>query len=210
MASLDGSFERDGHVVAQVVEAELGVGAVGDVPGVRLLALRERHHVLDVAGAHSERVVDRLDPLGVALGQVVVDRDEVDVVAGQRVEIERHRGDEGLALTGSHLGDVALVEDDPAHHLDVEQADVHGALEGFPDRRVGLEEDLLERLAVGYTLPELDGLAGELLVGELLELGLERGDVLRLVAEALQAPTFAEAKCLLESVRCCHRPRVSA
>ena len=45
--ALDGAVERDGHVVAQVVEAELGVGAVGDVGRVRLSPLRERHHVLD-------------------------------------------------------------------------------------------------------------------------------------------------------------------
>ncbi len=41
-------------------------------------------------------------------------------VPGKTVEVERQRGDEGLALTGLHLGDVALVQDDSAHHLDVE------------------------------------------------------------------------------------------
>jgi hypothetical protein len=34
MPALDGVLELDGQVVAQVVEAELGVGAVGDVAGV--------------------------------------------------------------------------------------------------------------------------------------------------------------------------------
>ena len=38
----------------------------------------------------------------------------------------------------------------------------------------------------------------ELLVGELLEVGLERGDVGRLGGQALQAPSFAQAKDLLE------------
>ena len=51
VAALHDALERDGHVVAQVVEAELGVRAVGDVGGVGLLALRERHHVLDVRDA---------------------------------------------------------------------------------------------------------------------------------------------------------------
>ena len=80
VAALDGALERDGHVVAEVVEAELGVRPVGDVGCVGLRALGERHQVLDEAGADAERVVDGLDPLGVALGQVVVDRDEVDVL----------------------------------------------------------------------------------------------------------------------------------
>jgi hypothetical protein len=46
----------------------------------------------------------------------------VDTCAGQGVQVERERGHERLALTGLHLGDVALVQDDAAHHLDVEQS----------------------------------------------------------------------------------------
>ena len=49
VAALDGAVERDGHVVAEVVEAELGVRPVRDVGLVGLPALGERHHVLDVA-----------------------------------------------------------------------------------------------------------------------------------------------------------------
>ena len=41
-------------------------------------------------------------------------------------------------------------------------------------------------------------LPGELGVGELLELGLERADVGRLLGEPLQAPSLAEAKDLFE------------
>ena len=89
VAALDGPLERDGHVVAQVVEAELRVRPVGDVGVVRAPALGERHHVLDEADLHPERVPDGLRPLGVALGEVVVDGDEVDVRARQRVQVQR-------------------------------------------------------------------------------------------------------------------------
>ena len=185
VAALDGALERDGHVVAQVVEAELGVRPVRDVGRVRVRPLGERHHVLDEAGADPERVVDGLDPLRIAFGEVVVDRDEMDVLPRERVQVERHRGDEGLSFARLHLGDVALVEDDPAHHLDVEEADAHRPLERLAHRRERLEEDVLERLAVRDALPELGGLALQLLVGELLELGLERADVLRLMRSRL-------------------------
>ena len=57
-------------------------------------------------------------------------------------------GDERLALAGLHLGDVALVQDDPAHQLDVERARAHRALERLAHGRERLEEDLVERLAV--------------------------------------------------------------
>ena len=89
VAALDEPFLRDGHVVAQIVEAELGVRAVGDVGGVRLAPLGERHHVLDEADGHAEALEDGAVPLGVALGEVVVDRDEVDAGAGEPVQVER-------------------------------------------------------------------------------------------------------------------------
>ena len=199
VAALHDSLERHRHVVAQIVEAELGVRAVGDVGLVGLLARAERHHVLDVRGAHAERLEHDLRPLLVALGEVVVHRDQVDATARERVEVERLRRDEGLAFAGLHLGDVALVQDDAAHQLHVEEADAHRALERLADRGERLEEDLVERLAVLEPLPELGGLAAELVVGELLELRLEGADVLRLLREALAAPSLAEAQDLLET-----------
>ena len=144
VASLDGPLQRRRHVVAQVVEAELGVRAVGDVGGVGLLALGERHLVADERRPHAERLVDRPHPLGVALGEVVVDRDEVDAGARQGVQVERQRRDERLPLAGLHLGDVALVEHDGAHDLDVEGPHPDGALRGLPDGREGLEDEVVE------------------------------------------------------------------
>jgi hypothetical protein len=123
----------------------------------------------------------------------------VDVLTGERVQIERHRRDEGLTLAGAHLGDVALVEDDPAHQLDVEEANAHVALERLAHRGVGLEQDVLERLAVRDALPVLGGLGLQLVVGELLELGLEGADVLGLVAQPLEPPTLADAQKALEA-----------
>ncbi len=71
------------HVVAQVVEAELVVGAVGDVAGIGVLALGVGHVVLDHADGEAEEAVDLAHPLGVAAGQVVVDGDDVDALALQ-------------------------------------------------------------------------------------------------------------------------------
>jgi hypothetical protein len=198
VASLGQSLERHGHVVAQVVEAELGVRAVGDVGRVSLLALRERHHVADEARAHAELLVDRAHPLGVALGEVVVDGDQVDTGAGERVQVQRHGCHERFPLTRLHLGDVSLVEDDRAHHLHVEVALTECPLGRFANGRECLEDQVVDRLAVVDPLPELRGLAGELGIGERLEIGLERGDVVGLVTQALEPPAFAEAKGFLD------------
>ncbi len=55
---------------------------------------------------------DLAHPLAVAPREVVVDRDEVDALARKRVQVDRKEGDEGLALSGRHLRDPALVEHD--------------------------------------------------------------------------------------------------
>src|SRR6266545_4124739 len=198
VTALDGAVERDGHVVAQVVEAELGIRPVRDVGRVGLFPLRERHHVLDVGDRHTEALVDAAVPLGVALGEVVVDGDEVDALALERVQVEREAGDERLAFARLHLGDVALVEDDSAHQLDVEHPLARFAQARLSDGRERLEEQVLECLAVLQSLPELGRLGAQLLVGERLEVRLERGDVGRLLLQALEPPAFADAQDLLE------------
>ena len=119
----------------------------------------ERHHRLDVGDVHPERLEHGPVPLGVALGEVVVDRDEVRAAPGEAVEVEREARDERLALAGLHLGDVALVQDDSAHQLHVEHALIRGALTGLADGRERLEDELVEALAVLEPLPELRRLA---------------------------------------------------
>ena len=126
-AVLDLLLEADRHVVAQVVEAELGVGAVGDVGGVGVALLLVGLHVLQHADGKAEGGVDRAHPLGVAAGEVVVDGDDVDALAGERVEDDGERAGQRLALAGLHLGDRAGVQHHAADHLDVEVAHAHVA-----------------------------------------------------------------------------------
>ena len=86
-----------------------------------------------------------------------------------------------------------------AHHLDVEEALVGLADARLADGGEGLEEEVVELLAVLEPLPELGGLRAQLVVRERLELGLERRDVRGLLGEPLQAPALAEAQDLLEA-----------
>jgi hypothetical protein len=97
--------------------------------------------------------------------------------------------------------DVALVQDDAAHQLHVEEPHAHGAL-GLPRTRTP-QEQLVERLAALKALAELGRLAKELVVGQRLEVGLERADVGRLLCELLalafaDAATFSKEAELLE------------
>ena len=98
----------------------------------------------DDADRHAEEVVERGVPTGVASRQVVVDGDQVRAAPLERVEVQRERRDERLALAGLHLGDPSLVEHDPADQLHVEVAHAEGALGRLADHRERLGEEVVE------------------------------------------------------------------
>ena len=79
-------------------------------------------------------------PLGVAAGEVVVHRDDVDAAAGERVEVRGQRRDQRLAFAGAHLGDAALVEDHAADELHVVVALADHPARGLADEGEGLEQ----------------------------------------------------------------------
>ena len=93
------------------------------------------------------KLVDLAHPVGVAAGEVVVHRDDVHALAGERVEIDRQRRDERLAFAGLHLGDAALVQHHAADELDVEMALAERALGRLAHGREGLDQDIVELLA---------------------------------------------------------------
>ncbi len=131
--------------------------------------------------------------------------------AREAVEVEREARDERLPLAGLHLGDVALVEDDPAHQLDVEHPLVRRALARLADGCERVEDELVEAFAVLEPLPERGREPLQLRVRELLVLRLERGDVGGLFLETLDTPALADAQDLLHSSELLrHGSRVAA
>ena len=185
------------HVVAQIVEAVLVVRAVGDVAVVGGLALVVVEPVHDHADRHAEELVDLPHPVGVAAGQVVVHRDDVHALAGERVEIDRKRRDERLAFAGLHLGDAALVQHHAADELDVEMALAERALRRLAHGREGLDQDIVELLAGSQLGPEALGAGAQLVVGKPLHLGLDRVDCLDAGSIALDPAVVGGAENLL-------------
>ncbi len=219
MAALDHVGELELHVVAQVVEAELVVGAVGDVGGVGVAALRVGKVVDDDADGEAEEAVDLAHPLGVALGEVVVDGDDVDAAAGEGVEVAGQRGDEGLAFAGLHLGDLALVEDDAADQLDVEVAHADDAAAGFADDGEGFGQEVVEggffggeRVSSACSFGSRPATASAMrarnstvfsrscVVGERLDGGLEGVDLVTMGRRRLMARSLAVPKTLAMTV----------
>ena len=191
MAALHAVLDIELHVVAQVIEAELVVGAIGDVGGVGLAPFVVAEVVDDDAHGEAEKLVNLAHPLGVALGQVVVDRDHVDALAGQGVEVAGEGCHQGFAFAGLHFRYLALVQDHAADQLHVEVAHFDGAPARFAHYGEGLGQDFVERLAfrlldfLGVGEPfkarrkpglELRRPGHQLSVRELLHLRLEHAD----------------------------------
>ena len=176
VAPLDVHAEVELHVVAQVVEAELVVRPVRDVGRVGHLALAVVHAVLDDADREAEEPVEPAHPLGVPLGEVVVDRHDVNAVAGESVEVRGEGRDEGLALARLHLGDRPAVEGEAADELHVEVPHPQHPPARLADDREGLGQDVVERLALREPFLELGRLGGERVVVEGLHLRLEGPD----------------------------------
>ena len=198
VAALDTLLQAPGHVVAQVVEAEFVVGAVSDVGGVLLAALVRIHVRQDHADLEAEEPVHPAHPLGVVLGQVVVDGDHVHAAAGQRVQVARQHGRQGLALTGLHLGDVAEVQRAAAHELHVEMPLAEHPGGCFPHRGERLREQVVQGLAVCVPLLELVGHRPQLGVGQRLEVVLDRVDLADDGPELAQRLALASAKDVID------------
>ena len=203
VAALSLLLHLDREVVAQVVEAELGVGAVGDVAVVRRLPLGLVHSRLDDPDADAEQAVDRCHPGRVAAGEVVVDGDQVHALAvgglavlvarRDRVQDDRQRGGQGLALAGAHLGDRAVVQHHAADQLDVEVALAERALAGLAGEREGLVQEVVERLAGVVALAQRRVARAQLLVALKLQLGLEVVDAHDVALEDLELLALADA-----------------
>ena len=177
VAALDHILQPVLHVVAQIVEAELIVGAVGDVAVVRFLALLVVEPVHDGADGQPQEGVDLPHPFGVALGEIVVDGDHVHTARGHGVEINRERGDQRLAFAGLHFGNLAFVQDHAADQLHVEMALADGALGRLAHGGEGRHQDVVERGAFGDLFLESVGARPQRLVGERFQLRLQRVDL---------------------------------
>src|SRR3546814_9893125 len=85
------------HIVAQIVEAQLVVGRIGDVAVIGLAPLHLVEVGHDDAGGQAQEAIDLPHPFGVAEGQIVVDGDDMDALAFERVQVTgqgRHRTEE--------------------------------------------------------------------------------------------------------------------
>ena len=195
---LDVILQGELHVIPEIVEPELVVGAVGDIRGIGLAALVVVQAVDDGVHREPQETVDAPHPVGVPAGQVVVDGDDVHPAAGEGVEVGGHGGHQGFAFTGLHFGDLALVQHDAADDLDVEGAHPQHPGRGFPGRGKGLGQQVFQGLVRLQALLEKRGFSLELGVGQGPVFRLQVGDEVHQGRHPLQLPVVLTAEYLFQ------------
>ena len=184
----------DGHVVTQIVEAQLVVGAVSNVGGVGGAALAGLHTGDHQAHGEPHVPVDLAHPLGVALCQVFVDGDHMDASAGEGVQVAGQDCHQGLAFTGFHFGDAALVQHDAAHELDGVGTHAQHPVGSLPDGGKGLGQQLVQRFALGVAVLEFLGLCFQGILGQIFVFGLQRQDLVHHGLDLFDLPLGAGSK----------------
>ena len=113
-------FRPCGHVVPQVVEPKLVVGAERHVTLIRLTTRLAVGLVLvDAIDGQSMEFVEGTHPLGVATGEVVVDGHHMNATSREGVEEDGQRGHKGFSFPRLHLRRLAAVEGDASNQLHV-------------------------------------------------------------------------------------------
>ena len=176
----------DDHVVPQIIESELIVRHISDITVICGAALIVVHAVQHYAHGESEEFMYFTHPLGVTLCQIVVDRDDVDALAFQCVQICRQRRHKGLTFTGLHLGNTSLVQDDSSDQLNSVVSHAKRSRCALPHDRICLRQDVIQRLAVFQPLLELPCLSAQFLIAQSLHLWPERLDTVHDRIDPLQ------------------------
>ena len=194
MSALDKLGAVDRHVVTQVVKAHFVVGAVCDVGGIGSSALLTGKVVDDETHGKTEEAMDLAHPLAVALGEVVVDGDNVHAVSGKTVEVGGQRCDQRFAFAGLHLGDATLMQHDAADELNAVRTEPEHAVRRFTHGGKRLGQNVIQRLTLRQPRLEFLCFSAQGVVGERSVFVLQRHDGVYLPGELFDLALGARAE----------------
>ena len=165
------------HIVAQIIETEFVIRAVSNVGVIGFTASKFIEIGNDHAHAQPHKAVNLPHPIGIAASKVVIDRDDMDALALNRVEIGRERRHKRLTLARAHFGNLAAMEHNAAYHLRIEMPHAEHSNRGFAHRCKGFGQDIVERFALGEHPAKLVSLRRQFSVRQRLDLIFERFDL---------------------------------
>ena len=116
----------------------------------------------DDGHTHAECIVNGRHPPCTHTHEVIVDGDEMDTFAGERIQVEWQGGNESFALTCFHFGDAPAVKRNATDKLYVEMTLVVDALGGFTHQRKGLWQHIIEGFAIGKAFAKAWGVCSKL------------------------------------------------
>ena len=144
----------------------------------------------DAAHREAEEAVNLAHPLGVALGKVIVHRNDVHAMPRKGVQICGQGFGDGLSFAGFHFRNAALMQHDAAQKLHIEMPLSNGALRRFPHDRKRLRQKVIERFARTEPRLEFRSLCAQGLVRKRMHFRLKAVDALHL-RHQLFHPAFA-------------------
>ena len=166
------------HVVTEVIETEFVIRAVRNISSVsgalhsRILLVRQNH-----ADREAEPLIELPHPLCVTAGEVVVHGHHVHALAGQRVQVNRKRGGQRLALAGAHFSDLAIIQHHTADHLHIEVTHAKHSRRGLTHNSESFRQQVVQRFALLEPVAEFLSLRLQLIIGELLQLRFQLIDL---------------------------------
>ena len=168
----------DDHVVAEIVKAKLIVGTESDIAAIGVLALREVHIMGNQAHRKAQELIEPAHPLAVAAGQIVVHRHHVDALASKGVQINCQSCHQGLAFTGAHLGNAALMQAHAANHLHIKVTHAQHTAGSLAGHGKSLGQDIVQGLTISKSFLELSCITSQLVIRQILHSRFQAVDLL--------------------------------
>ena len=154
VSSLNHTLLVNDHIVTQIVKTEFVVRTVSYICIVRNSLIVVFHTRNDKSGAESHKGVNSAHFVPSAFCKIVVDRDDMNSLPCECVEVCRKSGDKRLSFTGFHLGNSSLMKDDTAYQLNMEWAFAEHSVICLSHRRKGIGKYIIECLTRSKTFFE--------------------------------------------------------
>ena len=148
----------DRHIITKIVKTQLIVRHIGDITVISLFPLLRGHGIKHHSYGQPQKLMDLSHPLRITLSQIVIDRDDVDSLAIQRIQICRRCGYQSLSFTGPHLRDSSLMQHDTADQLYREMLHIQSPARRFPNRSKCLRQNIIQSFPCCQTLLKYPGI----------------------------------------------------
>ena len=106
-------------------------------------------------------------PFRISFGKVIIDRDNMNALSFQRIQIRRQRGYQRFTFTGLHLGNSSLMKNNTADQLYPVMFHAKHTKSRFPDNRKSFRKQIIQCFSLLQTFFKNTGPAAKFFIGKL-------------------------------------------